>query len=86
MAAITKETYENNGTEAITDKIGESWLNKKHIQKQLRLEHLPGLTSKYDEKYKKCRYELNESQKQSHKRFIHVNLALKVILDYKKVE
>ena len=33
MAAITKETYENNGIEVITDKIGESWLNERHIQK-----------------------------------------------------
>ena len=32
MAAITKETYENNGIEVITDKIGESWLNEGHIQ------------------------------------------------------
>ena len=35
---------------------------------------------------KKNRYELNESEKQSCGRFIHVNLALKVILDCKTVE
>ena len=30
MATITKETYENNGIEVITDKIGELWLNERH--------------------------------------------------------
>ena len=34
MAAITKETYENNSIEVITDKIGELWLNERHIQEQ----------------------------------------------------
>ena len=86
MDAITEETYENNGIEGITDKIGELWLNERHIQKQLGLKNLPALTNKYDEEYKKCRYELNESEKQSHRRFVHVNLALKIILDCRTVE
>ena len=34
----------------------------------------------------KCRYESNESERQSHRRFIHVNLALKVILDCRTVK
>ena len=55
MAAITKETYENNGIEVKTDKIGKLWLNERHIQEQLGLKNLPALTSKYDEEYKKCR-------------------------------
>ena len=53
MAAIIKKTYENNSKKVITDKIGELWLSKRHIQKQLRLKNLPGLTKKYDEEYKK---------------------------------
>ena len=61
MATITKETYENNDIEVITDKIGVLWLNERHIQK-LRLKHLPALTNKYAEEYKKCRYELNGSE------------------------
>ena len=81
MAAITKETYENNGIEVITDKIGELWLNERHIQEQLGLKNLPALTNKYDEEYKKCRYELNESKKQSCRRFIHNKLGLKIIMD-----
>ena len=63
MAAITKETYENIGIEVITDKIGELWLNERHIQEKLGLKNLPALTNKYDEEYKKCRYELNELEK-----------------------
>ena len=81
MAAITKETYENNGIEVTTDKICELWLNESHIQKQLGLKNLPAITNKYDKEYKKQRSKLNESTKQSHRRFIHVDLALKVIMD-----
>ena len=36
MVNITKETYEANGTEVITDKLGELWLNERHVQQQLR--------------------------------------------------
>ena len=32
MVNITKETYENNGTEVITDEFGELWLNERHVQ------------------------------------------------------
>ena len=37
MINITKETYEDNGTEAITGKLGELWLNERHVQQQLGL-------------------------------------------------
>ena len=63
MVNITKETYENNGIEVITDELGELWLNKTHAQKQLGHKNLPALTNKYDEQYKKCRSKLNESKK-----------------------
>ena len=62
MVNITKENYETNGIEVTTDKIGESWLNERHVQEQLGHKNLPSLTNKYDEKYKKCRSELNESK------------------------
>ena len=81
MGNITSETYEANGIEVITDKLGELWLNERHIQEQLGLKNLPALTNKYDKEYKKQRSKLNESTKQSHRRFIHVDLALKVIMD-----
>ena len=81
MANITKETYEANDIEVIADEFGKLWLNERHIKKQLGLNNLPALTNKYDKEYKKKRSELNKSAKQSHRRFISVNLALKVIID-----
>ena len=62
MVNITKETYENNGIEVITDELGELWLNERHVQKQLGHKNLTALTNKYDEQYKKCRSKLNESK------------------------
>ena len=80
MVNINKETYENNGIEVITDKLGELWLNERHVQQQLRHKNLPALTNKYE--YKKCRYELiDDPIKQSCRRFIHNDLALKIIID-----
>ena len=82
MVNINKETYENNGIEVITDKFSKLWLNERHIQQQLGLKNLPALTNKYDEEYKKCRYELiDDPIKQSCRRFIHNDLALKIIMD-----
>ena len=81
MVNITKEIYENNGIEVIADKFGKLWLNKRHIQQQLGLKNLPALTNKYDEEYKKSRYELNESKKQSCRRVIYIDLVLKIIMD-----
>ena len=49
------------------------WLNERHAQQQLRPKNLPALTNKYDEEYKKCRYELiNEPIKQSYRRLVRV--------------
>ena len=82
MVNITKETYENNSIEVITDELGKLWLNERHVQEQLGLTNLPALTNKYDEKYKKCRYELiNDPTKQSSRSFICNDLALKIIMD-----
>ena len=78
MANITKERHENNNIEVITDKFCKLWLNERHVQQQLRLKNLSALTNKYDEEYKKCRYELiDDPIKQLHRRFIHIDLALK---------
>ena len=79
---ITKETYENNDIEVITDKFCELWLSKRHAQQKLELKNLPALTNKYSEEYKKCRYELiDDPLKQSCRRFIRNDLALKIIMD-----
>ena len=81
MAKVTKERYEANGIEVTTDKLGQLWLNERHVQQQLGLKNLPALTSKYDKEYKKQRSGLNKSTKQPNRRFIHVDLALKIIMD-----
>ena len=82
MVNITKEMYENNGIEVITDNLNTLWLNERHVQQQLGHRNLRVVTNKYDEEYRKRRYELiDESIKQSHRRFIRSDLALKIIMD-----
>ena len=80
MVNITKETYENNAIEVIAHKFDELWLNESHVQQQLGHKNLPALTNKCSQEYKKCRYELiDDSIKQSCRRFIHNVLALKIM-------
>ena len=57
MASITRETYEDNGIEVMTDEFDQLWLHERHVQKQLGLRNLPAFTNKYDKEYKKT--ELN---------------------------
>ena len=52
MFNVTKETYEENGIEVITDKFVKLWLNERHVQEKLELKNLPALTNKYHEQYK----------------------------------
>ena len=81
MVISNKETYENNGIEVITDKFSKLWLNERHVQQQLGLKNLQALINKYDEDYKKCRYELIDDKiKQSNRRFICNDFALKIIM------
>ena len=51
MVNITKETYEANGVEVITDNLNNLWLNERHIGTQLGLANLPAPTNKYIKKY-----------------------------------
>ena len=82
MVNVTKEKHENNKIEVITDEFGELWLNERQVQEQLGHKNLPALTNKYPEKYKKCRYELIDGPiKLSCRRFIHNDLALKIVKD-----
>ena len=79
---ITKEIYENNNIEVIIDEFDKLWLNEKHVGQQLGHKYLRVVTTKYNKEYRKCRNELiNESTKQSHRRFIHNDLALKIIMN-----
>ena len=55
---------------------------KKNIEEKLGHKNLPVVTSKYDKMNKKCRSELvNKPIKQSDRRFLHNDLALKIIMD-----
>ena len=87
MVNITKETYGNNGIEAIVDNVGNLWLNEKHIEEELDHKNLPVVTNEYDPVYKKHRYELlNDPEKQLNRRFLRSNLALKMIMNCKTDE
>ena len=81
---ITKKTLENDGIEVIVNSVNALWLNENNIEKKLGHGNLPAITNKYNKIYKKCRYELvNKSIKQSNRKFLHINLALKIIMDYR---
>ena len=58
MVDIVKETNENNNVEEIVDGIGTLWLNEKYMEEKLGHKHLPDITNKYDQVYKKRRYEV----------------------------
>ena len=82
MIDITKETLKNNDNEVIIDGVNTLWLNEKHIEEQLAHINLPAITNKYDKIYKKHRYELvDEPIKQPNRRFLRIDLALKIIMD-----
>ena len=79
---ITKETWENNGIEVIVDSVNALWLNEKNIEEKLGHKNLPVITNKYDKIYKKNRYELVDKPiKQPNRKFLRVDLALKIIMD-----
>ena len=63
MVDISKKTCENNNIEVIVDGIGTLWLNEKHIEEKLGHKNLPVITNKYDEVYRKHRYELVDKPK-----------------------
>ena len=82
MCNITKKTLENNGIEVIVNSINALWLNEKNIEEKLGYRHLASISNKYDKIYKKRRCEIvNKSIKQSDRRFLHISLVLKIIMD-----
>ena len=81
MFDITKETLENNGIEVMVDSFNALLLNEKNIVEKLGHKMFPDISNKYDKLCKKCRYELvNKPIKQSDRRFLHIDLALKIIM------
>ena len=82
MFNITKETLENNGIEVIVDSANALWLNETNIEEKLGHKNLPVITNKYDKIYKKSRYELIDKPiKQPNRKLLHIDLALKIIMD-----
>ena len=82
MFNITKEIFENNGIEVIVDSVNALWLNEKHIEEQLGHKSLQVITNKYYKIYKKSRYELVDKPiKQPNRKFLRVDLALKIVMD-----
>ena len=82
MVNITKETLENNDIEVIADSVNALWLNEKNIEEKLGDKNLPAISNKCDKIYKKRRCDLvNKPIKQSDRRFLHIDLALKIIMD-----
>ena len=69
MVNFTKEAFENT-----------LWLNEKHIEEKLGHKNLTAITNIYNKIYKKHRYELvDEPIKQPNRRFLRIDLALKII-------
>ena len=82
MGNITKEALENTDIEKIVDSVNALWLNEKNIEEKSDHKNLPVVTNKYDKIYKKSRYQLvDKSIKQPNRRFLHIDLALKIIMD-----
>ena len=82
MINITKETLENNGIEVIVDSFNTLWLNEKNIEEKLGHKNLPIVANRYNKIYKKRRCELvHKPIKQSNRRFLHNDLALRIIMD-----
>ena len=79
-----KETWENSGIEVIVDSVNALWLNEKNIEEKLGHKNLSVISNKYDKIYKKHRCELvSKRVKQSNRRFLHVDLALIIIMDFR---
>ena len=82
MVNITKETLENNDIEVLVDSVNALWLNGNNIEEILGHKNVPVIKNKYDKIYKKSRYELVDKPiKQPNRRFLHINLVLKIIMD-----
>ena len=82
MIDITKKTIENNGTEVIVGSVNTLCLNEKNIEEKLGHRNLSAVTNRRNKIYKKRRYELVDKPiKESNRRFLHNDLALKIIMD-----
>ena len=80
---ISKIAWENSIIEAINDIDGNStyfWMNEKPIETEIGHSNLPVVTNKYEQKHKKCRFELVDERKyQPFRGFISNDLAEKIV-------
>ena len=82
MVNYTKKALENHDIQVIVDSDNALWLNEKNIEEKLSDKNLPVVTNKYNKIYKKSRYELvDKPMKQPNRKFLHIDLALKIIMD-----
>ena len=82
MVNITKKSLENNDIEVIVDSVHALWLNEKNIEETLVHKNLPVVKNKFNKIYKKRRYEsVDKPVKQPNRRFLRINLALKITMD-----
>ena len=67
MAYFNKDMWKKCDIEIITDPNDGKyfWLNEKHLEYEIGYSRLTVVTNKYNKKYKKCRYELNENFKKN---------------------
>ena len=82
MVNITKETLENNDVEVVADSVNALWLNEKNIEKKLAINIYQSSQTNMTKYTKKSRYELVDKPiKQLNRTFLHIDLALKIIMD-----
>ena len=79
---LPKKHLKKNVIAVIVDDCNTLWLNEKHIEEQLGHKNLPAITSKHDKIYKKHSYELvDDPVKQPNRRFLRIDLALKITME-----
>ena len=82
FSCVCIKWFENNDIEVIIDSVNALWLNERHIEEQSGHKNLPAVTNKYNKTYKNHRYELvDEPIKQPYRRFLRIDLALKITMD-----
>ena len=81
MFNITKETWENNGIKVIVDSVNALWLNEKNIKEELGHKNLLVISNKSSQISKRRCELINKPIKQPDRRFLHIDLALKIIID-----
>ena len=84
MVFIIADTWQKNDVEVIiVDEI--KWLNEKHIEEQLERVNFRHTSRQYPSKLRRERQELQESLKQPCRKFLRGDLAVQLIMDYRRI-